>query len=88
MNAADLISAKMNGVDFERLYGAVKEGRESVSSLPSDQLDFLESMLEEVRKATSEFESAVKEDNVPRIKELAVSFQEIFQMVSDSCDDG
>ena len=50
------------------------------------RLDFLESMLEEVRSAVIQFEDALKKDDLSKINKLSKSFQEIFHMVEDSCE--
>lgn len=86
MDVAQLISAKLEGTPFERILHAVRTNRDSVSSLSEDHLDFLESMLREIKDASSQFEEAIRNDDLPAIKEMATTFQEIFQMVGDSCD--
>jgi len=85
MNAAELISARMEGVGFDRILHAVRGGRRP-STLESDHLEFLESMVIEVKGALVEFEAAVKTDNLDGIKATCESLAEIFQMVSDSCE--
>lgn len=86
MQVADLISAKMEGQSFEKIFHAVRSRRERVSTLPEDQVDFLESMLSEIKTATGQFEEAVKNDDLRTIKEMAQTFQEIFTMVADCCE--
>lgn len=86
MSVAELIEAKLNGTDFEEIYQTVRSGRARPSSLPQEQVEFLESMLGEVRNAVEEFEAAVKSDDLTEIKRTCESLDEIFQMVSDSCE--
>ncbi len=86
MNATDLISAKMEGESFETILKIVREESEAESSLSEDHRDFLESMLSEVKKATSEFENAFKSENPDELRKVSKSFIEIFQMIDDSCD--
>lgn len=86
MNAAELIDAKQRGVPFERILKAVESGRESVSALPIDQVEFFESMLSEVKKAVVEFEQAIHSDDLPTIKKTSESLNEIFTMVKDCCE--
>lgn len=64
----------------------VRGGKERDGSLPPEQLKFFESMLDELRKGTEEFDAAVASGDLARVKTVAESFQEIFQMVEDSCD--
>lgn len=86
MSASALITAKLEGRSFEQILHAVRGDREDVSNLSDDHLDFLESMLDEVQKATEQFSEAIKTDDLEEVKRLAKSFQEIFQMVEDSCE--
>lgn len=86
MDPAALINAKLEGQSFDRILHAVREGRETVSSLSGDHLDFLESMLKEVRVAATQFEEAIKRDDLDEVKGLAQSFQEILKMIEDSCE--
>lgn len=86
VNIRSLIEAKMRGQPFSKILHAVRSGRGEISSLPEDQLDFLESMLQEIKTAVPQFEEALRNDDLPAIKEMAKTFQEIFVMVEDSCE--
>jgi len=86
MNGASLIDARERGIPFDRILRAIESNRESISALPSDQVDFLESMLCEVKKAVVEFEQAVRDDNLDTVKKTSESMLEIFSMVKDSCE--
>lgn len=86
MNVAELIDAKQRGVPFERILRSVVSGRESVSALPNEHVEFLESMLGELKKAVVEYEAAIRSDDLNTIKKTAESLTEIFTMVRDSCD--
>lgn len=87
MSVADLIDAKLEGRSFEQILRVV-HGKPEDSTLEEDHLDFLESMLTAVKEASEEFEEAVKKEDVGEVKRIAKSFQEIFQMVEDSCEPG
>ena len=87
MNAKSLISAKLEGVGFDRIPHAVRTDREVVSALPEDQLEFLESMLSEVKSGVLELDKAIKSDDLAAIRETSQSLREIFQMLEDSCDE-
>lgn len=86
MDISELIDAKLEGQSFDRILHAVRGDRENVSNLPDDHLDFLESMLQEVQSASTQLEAAIKQDDLEQVKKVAQSFQEIFQMVEDSCE--
>ena len=87
MNAKDIISAQLEGASFDRIFHAVRKGRESVSTLSEDKLEFFESMLEEIKKGTSQLEDALGRDDLVEIRRQAESLREIFQMIEGCCDE-
>jgi len=80
MDASELISARMEGESFDKILQRVCEKE------LDERMEFLTSMLDEVKKATSEFEHALKKEDYTSVRKVAQSFQEIFSMVEDSCE--
>lgn len=86
MRPTDLINAKLEGADFDRILHAVRTDRKSVSKLPEDQLSLMESMLVEVKAAVKALEEAISNDDLNQVKLTSISLKEIFQMLEDNCD--
>jgi len=86
MDPAKLIEAKLQGAGIDRILHAVRTDREVVSDLPDDQLDFFESMINEVKAAVLEMERALKSDDLYKLRESAQSVKDIFLMIEDACE--
>jgi len=85
-SASQLIKAKMEGVEFNRILHSVKTNRSKVSQLSEDKLDLFDSLIEEIKSNVATLEAAIKEDDLVGIKEQSKSLQELFQMLEDSCE--
>ncbi len=86
MDAAQLIALKQKGESVDTIIQLVRSGRDRVSTLPEDKLDFLETMLKEIKAATGEMEEALIKDDLLGIFDATESLGDIFEMIQDSCN--
>jgi len=80
----ELIEAKQKGTTFSRILHAITNRRSTISKLPQEQLDLLESHLLNINASVLKLEEAFKTDNLNTIDKISKSIIETCEMLSDT----